>query len=179
MDCIQVRLDRAFITIEWMNHFCCKLLSMVCLGLDHSPISLTLETINRKKDFLFRFGKMWFAYSGLFDKIKEWWGIEVEGTTMYKVAKKLRFIKMEIQKQNKMEFCNIFQAKEGILEDLVEVQEEIQNWGYDDIRMNSKKDILAKVHNIRGKEKILWRHRSRSFWLKEGAKAQDSSTSPL
>ncbi len=40
---------------------------------------------------------------------------------MYKVAKKLRFIKMEIQKWNKMDFGNIFQAKERILEDLVEV----------------------------------------------------------
>ena len=69
-----------------------------------------------------------------------------------------------------MDFGNIFQTKERILEDLSEVQEEIQNWGYDDIRMNFEKDILAKLHNIVGKEEMLWRQRSRSVWLKEGDK---------
>ena len=69
---------------------------MVYLGLDHSSISLTLDTINIKKTFPFRFEKMWSSHLGLFDKIKELWGIEVEGTIMYQVAKKLRFIKLEI-----------------------------------------------------------------------------------
>lgn len=49
----------------------------------------------------------------------------MEGTAMYKVDKKFRNIKMEIRKWNKMDFGNIFQSKDRILENLLEVQEEI------------------------------------------------------
>lgn len=62
------------------------------LGSNHSFISLTLDRVNRKKDFPFRFEKMWSAHPSLHSKIKEWWAIEVDGITMYKVAKKLSFI---------------------------------------------------------------------------------------
>ena len=50
-----------------------------------------------------------------------------------------------------------FHTKERIVEELVEVQEEIQTWGYDEIKMNTKKEILVDIHNIVGKEDIFWR----------------------
>lgn len=91
-----MRLDRALISLDWMSNFQCKLSSLMRLALDHSPISLTLDRVNRKKGFPFRFEKMWSVHPILYEKIKEWWGIEVDGTSMYRVAKKLRFIKLEI-----------------------------------------------------------------------------------
>ena len=97
---------------------------------------------------------MWSSHPSLHNKIKEWWGIEVDGTTMYKVAKKLRFIKLEICKWNKLDFGNIFQDKERILGYLAEVQNDIQTWGYDDKFLNSKKEILVELHNIVGKEEM-------------------------
>ena len=130
---------------------------MVRLGSNHSPIALTLETINRNKAFPFRFEKMWSAYPSLSDKIKEWWGIDVDDTTMYKLAKKLKNIKMEIRKWNKMDFGNIFQSKDGFLEKLAEVQEDIQNMGYDESRLNVEKTILVDLLNIMGKEEMFWR----------------------
>ena len=48
--------------------------------------------------FPFRFEKMWLDHPGLRLKINEWWGIDVEGTAMYKVAKKFRYIKSKIYK---------------------------------------------------------------------------------
>ena len=113
---------------------------------------------------------MWFAHPSLSDKIREWWGIDVDGISMYKVAKKLKNIKMEIRKWKKMDFGNIFQSKEMFLVELTEVQEEIQNMGYDESRLNAKKTIMAFLHNIMGKEEMFWRQRSRSVWLKEGDK---------
>ena len=37
-------------------------------------------------------------------KLEEWWNIEVDGTTLYKVATKLRNVKMEARIQNKKMF---------------------------------------------------------------------------
>ena len=90
--CIQVRLDRALISLDWLGNLHYNLSSLVRLGSDHSPISLTLDKINRKKSFPFGFEKMWLPHLGLHNKIKDWWDIEVDGTVMYNVAKKLRYI---------------------------------------------------------------------------------------
>lgn len=125
--------------MDWLNSYHYKLSSLVRLGLDHSPIVLTIELCNRKKAFPFRFEKMWTAHPSLFDKIREWWGIDVDDTAMYKVAKKLKNIKMEIRKWNKKDFGDIFLEKERIMEDLVGVQEEIQNTGYDEDKLNVEK----------------------------------------
>lgn len=38
--------------------------------------------------------------------------------------------------------------------------------GYDEIRMNSKKDIMVDLQNIVGKEEMFWSQWSRSVWLK-------------
>ena len=69
-----------------------------------------------------------------------------------------------------MDFGNIFHDKERILGELAEVQDEIQTWGYDEINLNSEKEILAELHNIVGKEEMFWRQRFRSVWLEEGDK---------
>ena len=70
-DCIQVRLDRALISMDWLGIFHYKLSTLVRIGSDHSPISLSLDKINRKKAFLFRFEKMWLDHPGLCNNIKE------------------------------------------------------------------------------------------------------------
>ncbi len=82
IDCIQVRLDRALSTFDWLNHSHYHLSSLIHVGLDHSLISLILNPLYKKKAFPFRFEKMWAAHPNLIDKIKEWWNIDVGGTAM-------------------------------------------------------------------------------------------------
>lgn len=40
-DCIQVWLDRALISLNWLNSFSCKLSILPRVRSDHSPISLS------------------------------------------------------------------------------------------------------------------------------------------
>ena len=54
---------------------------------------------------------MWTLHPDLEILIKEWWGINVEGTIMFKVVAKLKNVKKNILKWNKDTFGNIFENK--------------------------------------------------------------------
>ena len=73
---------------------------------------------------------------------------------MYEVAKKLKNIKMEIRKLNKMDVGKKIQSKDRIMTELFGVQEEIQKKGYDKDSLSTKKSILVGLHNIVGKEEM-------------------------
>lgn len=98
---------------------------MARVGSDQSPISLTLDLIDLKHNFPFGFEKMWTSHLDILMDILEGWNIHVEGSAMFKVAKKLRNVKLNVRKWNKSFFGNIFHSKAGILEDLGLIQEDI------------------------------------------------------
>ncbi|XP_059076658.1 uncharacterized protein LOC131875936 [Cryptomeria japonica] len=45
-DLIQVRIDKALIFVDWIQHYICSLNSMLRIGSDHLPICLMLEPKN-------------------------------------------------------------------------------------------------------------------------------------
>ena len=124
-ECIQVRLDRALISLDWLQSFSCRLSLLPRVGSDHSPISLSVAPIEPRRNFPFRFEKMWTSHPNLLDKVKSWWGIEVEGTTMFRVARKLSNVKRKIKVWNKMDFGHISHDKEDLSVKLSSIQENI------------------------------------------------------
>ena len=62
---------------------------------------------------------MWILHPSLENLIKEWWSVKVEGTAMFKVAKKLRNVKDNMKRWNRETFGNIFESKRRILEELM------------------------------------------------------------
>ena len=60
------------------------------------------------------FEKMWTSHPDLFDKVKSWWEIDVEGTTMFRVTRKLSNVKRKIKVWNKSDFGHIFKEKEDL-----------------------------------------------------------------
>ena len=78
---------------------------------DYSPISLTLDPIAIKENLPFRFKRMWTSHPGISLFILEWWNIHIEGTTMFRVAKKLENIKLNFKKWNKLDFVTFSNSK--------------------------------------------------------------------
>jgi hypothetical protein len=110
-DCIQVRLDRALISFDWLQSFSSKFSLLPRVGSDHSPISLVLAPLVVKRAFLFRFEKMWLSHPALPRLVSSWWDIQVSGTAMFRMIKKLQNVKDNIRIWNKEDFGHIFKEK--------------------------------------------------------------------
>ena len=111
---------------------------------------------------------MWTSHPNLLEKVKLWWGMDVEGTTMFRVARKLRNVKRMIKVWNKTDFGHIFQEKEDLSDKLTSIQDNIQQEGYTDLNREVELSILSNLHNIISKEEKFYKQRSKINWLKEG-----------
>lgn len=160
-ECIYVRLDRALISPNWLKSFSCRLSLLPRVGSDHSPISLSVVSLEPKRNYPFRFEKMWISHPDLLNRISNWWSMEGEGTAMFRVTKKLSNMKWMIKIWNKMDFGHIFQEKEEISDKLSSIHDLIQHDGYNEHNRNIEMSILTNFHNIISKEENLWKQRSR------------------
>ncbi|XP_059068841.1 uncharacterized protein LOC131859266 [Cryptomeria japonica] len=151
-DLIQVRLDRAIISPEWIHDASCRLNVLSRIGLDHFPICLSISPLIKRKVFPFKFEKMWLLAPDIHDNISKWWNVDIQGTAMFRVAKKLSNVKSNIQLWNKSSFSNIFQIKEKLKKDFDDVQSQIQDVGYDPIVMDKEVELFTKIHDIISKE---------------------------
>ncbi len=107
-DSIQVHLDRALISPEWLLSHSCRLSLLPRVGFDHSSMSLSASPLSSNKAFPFHFEKMWLSHPALEGNISHWWSIEVEGTAMYRVSQKLKNVKRNIKSWNRTNFGHIF-----------------------------------------------------------------------
>ena len=117
-DCIQACLDRVLISPDWTKDFICKLEAFQNIGSDYFPLIFTANKVNFKKNFPFKFEKMWMQHPWLESKLVEWWNIDVQGIALFRVAAKLRNVKKEVKIWNERCFGNIFESKASIKEDL-------------------------------------------------------------
>lgn len=127
------------------------------MGSNHYPIFFLVDPLSLKKNFPFKFEKMWTLHPNLEDLIQEWWNITIEGIAMFRVAAKLKNVKKHIKIWNKMTFGNIFDKKSKILEELRDIQNKIQADGYEMVSREEESLKLVELHDIITKEESFWR----------------------
>ena len=87
-------------------------------GSDHWPVQLEVGFQTTPKNRPFIFEKFWIEHPTFKEKIKQWWREEQpeQGTRMFKLYKKLKYIKYRLKEWNKDTFGNINQEKNNIEE---------------------------------------------------------------
>ena len=136
-------------------------------GSDHSPISLTLDPIATKQNFPFRFERMWTSHPNISLHILEWWNIHIKGTTMFRVAKKLKNIN-SISRNGISQILTTYfnpqlrSQRTSILFKVLFRRRVIMR------EVGGGKIILTDLHNIIGQKEAFQRQRLRVVWLREG-----------
>jgi hypothetical protein len=101
-------------------------------GVDHWPVQLESNFQTTPKNRPFRFEKFWIEHPTFKENISQWWWDPQpeQGTRMFKLYKKLRYIKHKLKEWNKEIFGNINQEKIIIEDKMRNLQEICIDMGY-------------------------------------------------
>jgi exonuclease III len=139
-------------------------------GSDHWPMQLEAGFQTTPKNRPFRFEKFWIEHPTFKEIIKQWWREEQpeQGTRMFKLYKKLKYIKYRLKEWNKDTFGNINREKNNIEEKMKKLQETCilegctEEWKKEEIQMTQEWEARCQ------QEETLSRQKSRIRWLKKG-----------
>ena len=106
----------------------CKLEASQKDGSDHFPLILSSIKINLNKNFPFRFEKKWLQHPQFESKLVDWWSIDIDGMTLYRIASKLKNVKREVKTWNKNCFGNIFEKKSIIKQKFLKLRIKFRRW---------------------------------------------------
>eukprot|EP00253_Pinus_taeda_P016024 PITA_16024 len=139
-------------------------------GSDHWPVQLEVQGIGTPKNKPFRFENIWLTHPDFISNIAKWWteDLQIQGTGMFLLHKRLKHIKLRLNYWNKNEFGNIFEVKKSVEGKMQELNQAVIADGF----YRARNDQATKLHqdweNLCKQEEIFWRQKSRVQWLKEG-----------
>ena len=101
-------------------------------GSDHWLVQLEENFQTTLKNGPFRFEKFWIKHPTFKEHINQWWREELldQGTRMFKLYKRLEYIKHKLKEWNKKIFGNINQEKKNIKDRTRILQELCIDEGY-------------------------------------------------
>jgi exonuclease III len=139
-------------------------------GSDHWSVQLEANFQTTPKNRPFRFEKFWIDHPTFKENINQWWQEELpdHGTRMFKLYKKLKYIKQKLKEWNKEVFGNINQGKKSIEDRMRKLQELCIEEGYTEDRKKEEIQMTQEWEARCKQEETLWRQKSRIRWLKEG-----------
>jgi hypothetical protein len=105
-------------------------------GSDHWPVQLEANFQTTPKNRPFKFEKFWIKHPTFKENINQWWREKQpeQGTRMFKIYKKLKYIKHKLMDWNKEIFGNINQEKKNIEDRMRKLQEICIDDGYTEDR---------------------------------------------
>eukprot|EP00268_Persea_americana_P008188 TRINITY_DN13159_c0_g2_i1.p1 TRINITY_DN13159_c0_g2~~TRINITY_DN13159_c0_g2_i1.p1 ORF type:complete len:214 (+),score=40.85 TRINITY_DN13159_c0_g2_i1:166-807(+) len=165
------RLDRFLVSTDWLETY----LEVIQVALpkpvsNHCPILIDLECA-RWVSSPFRFELIWLEEEQFPSLIQKWWEeIRVEGWAGYKLATKLKLLKIRMKEWAKEHFGDVKFQKSNILAEIQALDRKEES---DRLTLEEEKrqlDLKEEFHRKLREEEKRWRQRSRCNWLKEGDK---------
>ncbi|WMV37052.1 hypothetical protein MTR67_030437 [Solanum verrucosum] len=117
------RIDRFLYSFPWDDMFLqIRQCTLPSLGSDHNPIVLICGNKAFRRSY-FKFEKWWLNVEGFKSKVHEWWSsFEVSGRPDYKLATKLRLLKIKLKEWSRENRGNWKARKEQILSQIGDME---------------------------------------------------------
>ena len=139
-------------------------------GSDHWPIQLDIQGIGKPRNRHSRFENIWLSHPEFNNNIaiSRVEDLEIQGTRMFLLQKRLRHIKLRLKEWNRKEYGNIFEAKKFVDGKMQELNQTLIMEGFNKDRSDQATKYHQEWENFCKQEEIFWRQKSRVQWLKEG-----------
>eukprot|EP00253_Pinus_taeda_P007130 PITA_07130 len=139
-------------------------------GSNHWPIALQWQRPGNPTRRPFRFEELWLMHPSFKDMVKNIWTTFTppEGSKMFQLQQKLRFLKGHLKQWNRETFGNIFTAQQELNKELSSLQQKIITEGHTEEMLEQERNIHNKLEERQKQEEIYWRQKSRIRWLREG-----------
>lgn len=96
-------------------------------------------------------------HKDFFSNINQWWNINIEGTTMYRVAKKLQEVNRKLKLWNIEVFKDVNRRKKELKSKLKQIEEMIDHMRRIVAIDYEEKEILSNLYNIIAREETHWK----------------------
>jgi len=107
-------------------------------GLDHWLVQLEIKGKCIPRNRPFRFENIWLSHPEFFNNIKNWWKkyLQIQGTRMFLIHKRLKYIKLKLKDWNINEFNNIFVEEKSVENKMKELNQALIKEGIDKDKSN-------------------------------------------
>ena len=119
-----------------------------------------------KKRYPFKFFDLWANHPAFLDMVKDAWNIDVFGTPMYRVTRKLRSVKTHLKAFNFHEFVNVREKVVEARKALHRTKDALLVNPDDFGLVDNEKVCLKKFHDLPLAEEGFLKQKSRIQWLK-------------
>ncbi|KAK4596188.1 hypothetical protein RGQ29_014293 [Quercus rubra] len=158
------RLDKFLLSSDWEEHFPnIRQRRLQRFLSDHFPI--LVEGGNFQRDCRpFRFENMWLKADGFMDKVRSWWESNTfRGSPSFRIASKLKVLKLDLKKWNGEEFGNLENRMCKLWKDLndLDLIADCQPLTNDEIL--EKDQLRTELEKVTLMEEICWRQKYKAL----------------
>lgn len=161
------KLDRVLVNDAWLSVFpaASTIFSSNVIS-DHSSAVVTLaEPEVRRRSF--KFCNMWVKHPDFFSIVQGAWQTPIDGHPMYILVKKLKAVKVQLQRMHKDYFSDIQKRIQDIQEELAECQSQI-SLDMRNLELHRKeRQLQQKCMELLGAQAMLARQQAKVQWLSD------------
>ena len=164
----RTRLDRALASPSWCGRYPLATLHHLSAATsDHLPILLRLDGEGEQAQPAmkpFRYEVMWESHEGFNSVLEHKWQTRGSSTSVDEINNKLNQLSKELKRWNSGSFGNVRRQLKGLRAELEEMRSSPGRQGPSHAEIKTRDRIIE----LRHREEVMWRQRSRIQWLSEG-----------